>query len=36
VHVVWVLVVSQLAGLALVGTMALATQPHLPTGRELA
>ena len=36
VQVVWVLVVSQLAGLALVGTMALVTQPHAPTGRELA
>jgi drug/metabolite transporter (DMT)-like permease len=33
-HVVWVLVVSQLAGLALVGTMYLATQPHAPTARE--
>jgi drug/metabolite transporter (DMT)-like permease len=33
-HVVWVLVISQLAGLALVGTMYLATQPHAPTGRE--
>ncbi len=36
VQVVWVLVVSQIAGLALVGVMALATQPHPPTGRELA
>jgi drug/metabolite transporter (DMT)-like permease len=36
VQVVWVLVVSQVAGLALVGAMALATQPHPPTGRELA
>ena len=36
VQVVWVLVVSQLAGLALVGTAALVTQPHPPSGRELA
>jgi drug/metabolite transporter (DMT)-like permease len=36
VQVVWVLVVSQLAGLALVGGMAIATQPHPPSGRELA
>ncbi len=36
VQIVWVLVVSQVAGLALVGTLALATQPHPPTGRELA
>jgi drug/metabolite transporter (DMT)-like permease len=36
VQIVWVLVVSQVAGLALVGVMALATQPHPPTGRELA
>jgi drug/metabolite transporter (DMT)-like permease len=36
VHVVWVLVVSQVAGLALVGILALATQPHPPSGRELA
>lgn len=35
-QLVWVLVVSQLAGLGLVGTMYLATQPHPPTGRELA
>jgi drug/metabolite transporter (DMT)-like permease len=33
---VWVLVISQVAGLALVGAMALATQPHPPSGRELA
>ena len=33
-HVIWVLVVSQLAGLALVGTMYLATRPLAPTGRE--
>jgi drug/metabolite transporter (DMT)-like permease len=36
VHVVWVLVVSQAAGLLLVGTLALATLPHPPSGRELA
>jgi drug/metabolite transporter (DMT)-like permease len=36
VQIVWVLVVSQLAGLALVGAMALVTQPHPPSGRELA
>jgi drug/metabolite transporter (DMT)-like permease len=36
VQVVWVLVISQVAGLALVGAMALATQPHPPSGRELA
>jgi len=36
VQVVWVLVVSQLAGLALVGALALVTQPHPPSGRELA
>jgi len=35
-HVIWVLVVSQVAGLALVGTMFLATQPQTPTGHELA
>jgi drug/metabolite transporter (DMT)-like permease len=35
-HLVWVLVVSQLAGLVLVGTMYLATRPEAPTGRELA
>jgi drug/metabolite transporter (DMT)-like permease len=35
-HVVWVLVISQVAGLALVGTLALATLPHPPSGRELA
>ena len=34
--IVWVLVISQSAGLVLVGAMALATQPHAPTGRELA
>ena len=36
VQVVWVLVVSQLAGLALVGTLALVTLPQAPSGRELA
>ena len=36
VQVVWVLVVSQVAGLALVGALALVTQPHPPSGRELA
>jgi drug/metabolite transporter (DMT)-like permease len=36
VQVVWVLVVSQSAGLVLVGAMALATQAHPPSGRELA
>ncbi len=35
-QIVWVLVVSQVAGLVLVGTMALATHPHAPTGREAA
>ena len=34
--VIWVLVVSQVAGLALVGAMALATQPHVPSGSDLA
>jgi drug/metabolite transporter (DMT)-like permease len=36
VHLVWVLVISQVAGLLLVGTLVLATQPHPPSGRELA
>lgn len=36
VHVVWVLVVSQAAGLALVGVLELATLAHPPSGRELA
>ena len=36
IQVIWVLVVSPLAGLALVGTMYLATRPQLPTGREYA
>jgi len=34
--VIWVVLISQVAGLALVGTMWLATQPETPTGRELA
>ncbi len=34
--VVWVLVVSQVAGLVLVGTMALASQPQVPGGHDLA
>jgi drug/metabolite transporter (DMT)-like permease len=34
--VLWVLLVSQVVGLALVGTMALATQPHMPSGHDLA
>ena len=34
--VVWVLLVSQAAGLVLVGAMWLATQPATPSGRELA
>ena len=36
IQIVWVLLVSQIAGLALVGTMALATHPQMPTGREYA
>jgi drug/metabolite transporter (DMT)-like permease len=36
VHLVWVLVVSQAAGLLLVGAIALATLPQPPSGRELA
>jgi drug/metabolite transporter (DMT)-like permease len=36
VHVVWALVVSQIAGLTLMGVLALATLPHPPAGRELA
>ena len=36
IQIVWVLLVSQIAGLALVGTMALATHPQAPTGREYA
>jgi drug/metabolite transporter (DMT)-like permease len=35
-QLVWVLVVSQVAGLALVGVMYLATRPQAPTGREYA
>lgn len=34
IQVIWVLVVSQVAGLVLVGVMYLATQPQAPTGRE--
>jgi drug/metabolite transporter (DMT)-like permease len=34
--IVWVLLVSQAAGLVLVGAMWLATQPATPSGRELA
>jgi len=33
-QLIWVLVVSQLAGLVLVGAMYLATHPHTPTGSE--
>jgi uncharacterized membrane protein len=36
VSVVWVLVVSQVAGLVLVGALALLTLPHAPSGRGLA
>jgi drug/metabolite transporter (DMT)-like permease len=36
IQIVWVLVVSQLAGLVLVGTMAIVTQPHTPTAHDLA
>ncbi|HKC77741.1 MAG TPA: DMT family transporter [Gaiellaceae bacterium] len=36
VQILWVLVVSQFAGLALVGILALVTQPHVPSGHELA
>jgi drug/metabolite transporter (DMT)-like permease len=36
IQIIWVLVVSQLAGLALVGTMYLVTQPQAPTEREYA
>jgi drug/metabolite transporter (DMT)-like permease len=36
VRLVWVLVVSQVSGLALVGAMYLATRPQAPTSRELA
>ncbi len=34
--IVWVVLFSQVAGLVLVGTMWLATQPATPSGRELA
>jgi len=34
--IVWVLAVSQIAGLVLVGALALATHPQVPTGREVA
>lgn len=36
IQIVWVLVVSQVAGLALVGTMALVTQPQVPSAHDLA
>ena len=36
VKLIWVLVISQAAGLVLVGAFALATQPQVPNGRELA
>jgi len=36
IQVVWVLLVSQLAGLALVGAMALVTEPPAPTAHDLA
>ena len=36
VQVVWVLAVSQFAGLVLVGIAALSAQPQTPTGQELA
>jgi drug/metabolite transporter (DMT)-like permease len=36
IQIVWVLVVSQLAGLALVGTMAIVTQPQVPTAHDVA
>jgi drug/metabolite transporter (DMT)-like permease len=35
-RIVWVLLVSQLAGLVLVGAMYVATRPETPTGSELA
>jgi len=34
--IVWVLLVSQIAGLVLVGTIALVTQPQVPTAHDLA
>jgi drug/metabolite transporter (DMT)-like permease len=36
IQVVWVLLVSQLAGLALIGTIALVTEPHTPAAHDLA
>jgi drug/metabolite transporter (DMT)-like permease len=36
VKLIWVLVISQAAGLVLVGAFALVTQPEVPNGRELA
>jgi len=36
VQIVWVLVVSQVAGLALVGTIALVTQPQVPAAHDFA
>ena len=35
-QLIWVLVVSQVVGLALVGTMYLATRPHAPSGSDYA
>jgi drug/metabolite transporter (DMT)-like permease len=35
-QLVWVLLISQVAGLALVGTMALVTHPHAPSEHDLA
>jgi drug/metabolite transporter (DMT)-like permease len=35
-HLVWVLVVSQVAGLAFVGTIALVTQPQAPSAHDVA
>jgi drug/metabolite transporter (DMT)-like permease len=36
IQIVWVLVVSQVAGLALVGTMAIVTRPQTPTAHDFA
>jgi drug/metabolite transporter (DMT)-like permease len=36
IQIVWVLVVSQVAGLVLVATMAIVTRPHVPTAHDLA
>ena len=36
IQIVWVLVVSQVAGLALVGTMALVTRPQVPAAHDIA